>query len=173
MEPKQFYAGSLQEWVRDDDYAYGLWTFKYLLVGPESYTVNCISDAGLVSVILSSTDTANWKAGRYAWFLVREKDGETVHIDKGFVTILENVSNVSAPVDQLTHAEKVLAAIRKRIEERAISDHENYSIDGRSLARIPFSELVGLEKRYAWRVKRERAGRGETSIMKRRTVRLK
>ena len=42
----------------------------------------------------------------------------------------------------MTHNEKMLAAIQARLEKRVVADHESYSIDGKSLNRIPFEQMV-------------------------------
>ncbi|MCH2039912.1 MAG: hypothetical protein MK185_04720 [Saccharospirillaceae bacterium] len=55
----------------------------------------------------------------------------------------------------MTHNEKMLAAIQARLEKRVVADHESYSIDGKSLNRIPFEQLVKYEQVYAVRVARE------------------
>lgn len=47
-----------------------------------------------------------------------------------------------------SHAEIMLDAIEARLQGRAVSDHERYSIDGRSLDRIPFADLVKLRDKY-------------------------
>ncbi|WP_396586455.1 hypothetical protein [Bermanella sp. R86510] len=172
-EPIKFFAGTVQEWTREDEYAYGLWSFKYVLIGPSSQEINCASDAGLVSVILPSADTVSWEAGKYAWTLIREKDGEMVHVDRGYFYILANPSTVANPVDVRTHAERVLEAIEKRIESRVLSDHENYTIDGRSLNRIPMMDLAKLRQQYALKVRKEKENRGEVKRFTGRKLRLK
>lgn len=55
----------------------------------------------------------------------------------------------------MTHNEKMLEAIRARLEKRVVADHESYSIDGKSLNRIPFEQLIKYESLYAMRVARE------------------
>jgi len=55
----------------------------------------------------------------------------------------------------MTHAEKMLAAIQARLEKRVVADHESYTINGKSLSRIPFEQLVKYESIYASRVARE------------------
>lgn len=172
-EPKKFIAGTLQEWTREDSYAYGLWSFKYVLIGSASKTINCTVDAGLVSVILPSADSSDWPAGKYAWTLVRERDGETVHVDRGYFYIDANPIGIEDPIDVRTHAERVLEAIEKRMESRVLSDHENYTVDGRSLARIPMMDLNKLRKEYAWKVRMEKESRGEVVRFTGKKLRLK
>jgi hypothetical protein len=172
-EPKKFIAGTLQEWTRDHEYAYGLWSFSYVFVGPKNNTIICTADAGLVSVILPSVDTAAWPAGKYGWFLIREKDAEKVHVDKGFMYVEANPFETAEGADQLSHAECVLASIEKRIESRVLSDHENYSIDGRALTRISIMDLRKLQKDYKWLVHQEKVKRGEVKPFTGKKVRLK
>lgn len=172
-EPKSFIAGTLQEWVREDEYAYGLWSYRYALIGPASKSIECTVDAGLVSVILASADTADWEEGRYAWTLLREKDNEAVHVAQGFFTIKANPLGVEGVADVRTHAEKMLAAIEARLEGRILSDHESYAVDGRSLSRIPIVELNKLRREYSWKVRQEKVRRGEVKRFTGPKVRLR
>lgn len=172
-EPLKFIAGTLQEWTRENEYAYGVWSFKYVLIGPKNYTLVCTGEDGLVSASLASADTANWPAGKYGWYLLRENGGESLHIDKGFFYIEASPFDMAEGTDQLSHSERVLAAIEKRIESRVLSDHENYSIDGRALTRIPIMDLYNLKKQYAWKVRSEKIKRKEIKPFTGRKIRLK
>lgn len=63
--------------------------------------------------------------------------------------------------EQLTHAERMLAAIEQRLEGRISSDHQRYSIDGRSLDRIPIMELEQLRTQYRREVQQIHIKRGD------------
>ena len=56
----------------------------------------------------------------------------------------------------LSHAEKVLAAIEAALERCASTDQMNYSIEGLSLARTPIADLLTLRDRYKAEVVREK-----------------
>ncbi|GBL02939.1 hypothetical protein [Glaciecola sp. KUL10] len=136
-------------------------SYKYVFVSDSarfewsgSYANNQISVTALTSV------TSKLLAGVYIWSLVEVINGETTLIDQGRATVTSDLLNAST-AQVLTHNEKMLTSIRKRLEGRVLSDHENYSIEGRSLSRIPMDTLKTLENKYAWRVYREQTNRGE------------
>lgn len=62
--------------------------------------------------------------------------------------------------DETTHAERMLALIEQRLEGRITSDHESYTIEGRSLTRIPFAELREYRKYYRKEVYNIQQARG-------------
>ncbi len=154
MEPTAFTAGTSVSWDRADEYAYSLWSFEYLFTGPEQNTVVAESDAGTVSVSLSAADS-NWPAGKYQWTLFRTKDTERVLVGTGFTVVYTNPADQSGVVDHRSHAEKMLEAIEAKLEGRISSDHESYTIDGRSLNRIPVEQLVQYRTKYRNEVARE------------------
>lgn len=58
-----------------------------------------------------------------------------------------------------SHAETVLAAIEAVIERRATVDQQSYSIEGRSLARMPIDDLLRFRSQYRAEVANEQAAR--------------
>lgn len=50
--------------------------------------------------------------------------------------------------EQPSFQERMLAAIEARLEGRISSDHQRYTVDGRSLDRIPILELQALRDKY-------------------------
>lgn len=67
--------------------------------------------------------------------------------DSGRVEVLPDPTQ--APDRELTtHAERTLAAIEAVLENRASKDQQSYSIAGRSITRIPITELLELRKQY-------------------------
>lgn len=172
-EPYKITAGTLVEWNRPDEYAHGLWTFTYHLIGPSKQQISTSADAGIVEVTLRTADTTAWPVGRYQWFLMRENGGDQVKVDEGFFTVAENPLGAAATVDTSTHAERMLAAIEARLEGRAKTDYENYSIDGRAISRIPVVELDRLRIRYANKVRKEKIARGEVKPFRGNVVRLR
>lgn len=160
-EPKRIITGTRVEWNRP--YAAGSSTASYqyvLLSDSGKVIINASYQHGQIRVNAVTAETRDYPSGHYIWSLVEERAGEKVVLATGRIMIAADPTAVSSAVVQ-SHSEKMLAAIRKRLEGRALSDHENYSIDGRSLSRIPIETLHSLENRYAWRVYREQVARGE------------
>lgn len=162
MEPTSIIAGTTVEWSRNHGHAYGLWEFQYVLTGPQSITLSTTADSGVVSTTVTATTTAAWAPGKYQWFLWRTSGDEKHAIDTGYIEVRSNPFTQTEPVDHSQHAERMLAAIEARLENRAASDYEQYSIEGRSLARIPFAELNKWRSHYrneVARLKRRESGK--------------
>ena len=156
MEPTSITAGTTAEWSRTDAYAYGLWTYQYVLTGPQQITVNATAAGGAVTAEVSASTTDSWPAGKYQWFLWRENGTQKHAVDTGYIEVRANPFGQTGSVDHSTHAERMLYAIEARLENRAVSDYEQYSIDGRSLARIPVAELMRLRDKYRNEVARQK-----------------
>lgn len=155
MEPFTIIAGTSQSWSRADVYAHGLWQYQYIFTGPEQITLNANSaDGGLVEVEVASATTSGWSTGKYQWTLQRKKDSEAYVVATGFMTVLENPLE-QVTVDHRTHNEKMLALIENRLEGRVVSDHESYTVNGKSLNRIPIEQLDKLATKYRAMVARE------------------
>lgn len=169
-EPKIIVAGTKVNWTRKhagNDSA----QYQYILLSDsEKITINATYSANEISVEVLTATTAGYSAGHYQWSLV-----ETLADEKGLITQgrLEIQADPTAATTTLvfTHNEKMLSSIRKRLEGRILTDHENYSVDGRSLSRIPMDTLQKLEKEYAWKVHDEQVARGERQ--KHRSVRFR
>ena len=172
-EPSKFTAGTLVEWSRADDFAHGLWSFTYHLIGPNKLQIDTTADGGFITVALNTAQTQDWAAGRYNWFLIREVNGDRVKVDEGTLVVEASPFNAEDVTDTTTHAERVLAAIEKRIENRVVSDLENYTIDGRTINKIPIAELQTLRRRYMNEVRNEKIARGEIKPFKGNKVRLR
>lgn len=89
--------------------------------------------------------TALYTAGLYSYTAVATKAAESVTIDSGEVKIL---TGLTAAVDNRTHVKKMLDAIEALLEGRAVADVESYSIAGRQLTKMKFTELVTLRDKY-------------------------
>ena len=155
MEPYTIVSGTSLSWSRDDEYAHGLWQYQYIFTGPQQITLNADADGGVVSVEVVVASTTDWDSGKYQWTLQRKKDSEAVVVATGFITVLENPVTQTT-VDHRTHAEKMLALIESRLEGRIVSDHESYTVNGKSLNRIPIEQLNSLAREYRNKVAKEK-----------------
>ncbi len=155
MEPYTIVSGTSLSWCRDDEYAHGLWMYQYIFTGPQQITLSAAADAGVVNIEVASATTTDWLTGKYQWTLQRKKDMEAVVVATGFTTVLENPVDQTT-VDHRTHAEKMLALIESRLEGRIVSDHESYTVNGKSLNRIPIEQLDSLARKYRNLVAKEK-----------------
>jgi hypothetical protein len=158
-ELKSFTAGDHVEWsqkVDEPNYIY-----SYVFVGEKGkFSVPATLEGDLISVDLPSSETAKYAAGEYRWFLFGVLGVNRHQIDCGYINVVLDPTTLTN-FDTSTFASRMLKAIKKRIEGRILSDHENYSIDGRSLSRIPFSQLDTLRTKYTWIVRSEKVNRGQ------------
>lgn len=157
-EPKRIVKGDAVTWFRR--VSNPLHSYQYILVGADSkFTIDATVEEGKVKVDLSSSKTNEFISGEYRWHLFSDDGTERFTVAHGYFVIDANPADFEY-CDTTTHAERVLASIEKRIEGRILSDHENYSIEGRSLSRIPIDQLERLKRRYSWRVRTAKQKKG-------------
>lgn len=128
------------------------WTGAATLTGPSTVraTVSASGDAFLVT--FSAANTAKLPVGDYQYLVTAAKAGERYTIAQGRIRINANPATIKGD-EALEHCQKMLAAIRCVLEGRATSDHESYTIGGRSISRVSFAELRRAEVAYAARVR--------------------
>ena len=132
--------------------------------------------AGNYAVSVAASTTAGYTAGVYAWQAYVTKSGERYLVDSGKLVIKANLNALatSATTDQRTHARVMVETIRSVLEGRAGSDVESYNIGGRSINKIPITELADLLQRYEDKLKAEEGlrktkdGRGTGRLIKAR-----
>lgn len=159
IEPEKIISGDAVSWERDVDIDLAAASFEYRFVGPSSFNLSAGYAAGAVSISQTSVDTAAFVAGEYEWFLFAAIGGERQLVCRGRMVIQPNPES-AGDTNHQSHAEKMLAAIEARLEGRIISDHQSYTIGGRSLDRIPFEELHKLRNKYAWAARDNKVARG-------------
>ncbi|MGA1008724.1 MAG: hypothetical protein ACO3SE_09155 [Sedimenticolaceae bacterium] len=154
-EPETVVVGDFIQWKRTDlgtDYPNNLYTATY---------VARITGGGANEIILTGTasgedylftvesaDSADFAPGYYHWQLeiVRNSDSNRIVVDRGvFTAIVDLDVNQSDP---RTHAEIMVAKIESLLSGKADADVSSYSIAGRSLTKLSFSELVEARDYY-------------------------
>lgn len=159
-EPTRLTAGMAVAWSRASSLADGVRTFTYRLVSSTGkIDIATVSADGQIAVDVTSAESSNWDAGQYKWFLLVDDAGEASILAQGFIEIAANPLTLTT-LNSSTHNERMLAAIEAKLEGRISTDHERYSIDGRSLDRIPIEQLSKLQKEYKWKVHHERIAKG-------------
>lgn len=158
-EPSDFVVGARWAWKRSEiteAYPTASYTLKYVFahqsqVGSFTITASKVSSAHVVEVPIATTTT--YKAGDYLWkaVIVRDSDSEEVVVDEGYAELKRQSGEVSS------HVYTTLKNIRATIEGKASKDQLSYTINGRSLTRYSFEELMKLEKEYLARWNREKA----------------
>jgi hypothetical protein len=155
--PSAFTAGTTWRWdeTHDDFPVADGWTLTRRFVGA-GYALSVAATAGTTHEFAATAAvTALVPAGDYQATGWATLDGATYPLSPIAVTVAADPSTL-APGYHLTHNERVLNAIRCRLEGRFTADVESYSIAGRSISKIPATELVKLEGVYAQRVRIEK-----------------
>lgn len=165
-EPKTLLIGSRWAWTRSDitaAYPTASYTLKYLFMLQSSDDYNITLTASKVSNahVLESAITATSKhvAGQYAWhaIVVRDSDSEEIVVDQGLVEFKAQTG------DTRSHAYKTLQAIRATIEGKATKDQLSVSVNGYSLSRYSFEDLVKMEREYSirWEDEKKKSERNQ------------
>ena len=162
-EPSEIVVGDFIQWKRSDlvaDYPPADYTATYVarITGGGNTEIQITAtnynsgEAYLVTV--DSTTSADFVAGYYHWQLeiVRNSDSNRIVVDRGAFTAIVDLDVGGA--DPRTHDEKMLTKIQSILEGRADGDVESYSIQGRSLTKIPIKDLMEWERHYRQRVER-------------------
>ena len=161
-EPTRLVAGQTWRWSRDDlvdSYpASDGWTLKYHMISAADVfviTAHAVDDGFLVDEAPATTGTRS--VGVYGFVAEVSDEKDIFSVGTGKIEVFANPrSQIKA--DPRSHAEKALALIEAALEGRITRDQEEFSIDGRSIKRIPASELAALRDRYQRKVDRERNG---------------
>jgi hypothetical protein len=159
-EPTSLYAGDRWQWTAEySDYPNATFTLTYHLDGGSSVsgiqaTATPSTDTNYTVDVAAST-TATYSAGTYKW-IARVANSTDIHtINSGVLLVLPNRATTTAAQ---THSEIMLAAIEARLEGRVASggDIEQYAIANRTVAKIPFEQLIAKRGYYRQSVWRER-----------------
>lgn len=131
-EPASITAGDSVTWQRSlADYAADVWTLKYRLINATAKIDLTASASGTNHLIsISTTASAAYAAGVYAWSAWVEKTGERVTIGTGTLTVKPDLaaqavfdarSDAALIVDQLMAAYKSYTASNGHVAEYEIA----------------------------------------------------
>ena len=107
---------------------------------------------------LSASDTAPLSAGDYFWQAEASKGATKYDVGSGAVEVLQSlaysggVSSIQAKTQVQQDLESVQSAIRTLVSGGVVKE---YSIAGRSLKKYDLSDLMTLESRLKYQLKRE------------------
>ena len=155
IEPERIVVGDFIQWRRTDlgtDYPNDAYTATYVarITGGGSSEIQIVGTAYNSDYLFSaaSSVSANFVAGFYHYQLemVRNSDSERIVIDRGtFTAVVDlDVNNT----DPRSHAEIMVDKIETVLQGRADADVLSYSINGRSLSKMPPNELVEWRDYY-------------------------
>lgn len=173
-EPTEIVVGDFIQWKRSDlvdDYPTATHSAEY---------VARITGGGASEIKLAGTETstyylftvdsvtsAEFDPGYYHWQLeiTETLSGNRIVVDRGTFTALNDLDINGA--DPRSHAEIMVDKIESILQGKADSDVANYSINGRSLTKMTFDELIKARDYYksefAREKNRERALNGDST----------
>jgi hypothetical protein len=136
------------------------WTLGYAIRG-QSVLANIKVVVTVVgpsySVKVLPVDTTPLIAGAYQWQSFVDGSGahagEHYTVEQNVFTVVPSMTAI-ADNSAVTHAERTLLLIEAKIEGRITADHESYSINGRSIMKIPTKELIRMRAIYQAKVYR-------------------
>lgn len=162
-QPESFVSGDYAAWKRSDvagKFATSTYSAQYVgrqRGGIAEFTISSTKQADHFLFSATSSQTAAFEAGEYDWQLeiTRDSDSARLVVDRGRITIVPDLDRAGA--DVRSHAVVMVTKIESLLTGKADSDVSSYSIAGRSLTKLSFSELVEARDYYRSEVKREQA----------------
>jgi len=174
QQPETIIIGDYLLWKRTDlvsDYPLATHSMEYVarITGGGSTEIKVAAQElnGTYVFEVDSATSATYIAGFYHWQLevTETASGNRVVIERGTFTAIEDLDINGA--DPRTHAEIMIGKIESILQGKADADVSSYSIQGRSLTKMSFQELIDARdfyrKEYAKERALERAKAGETT----------
>jgi len=117
-----------------------------------------LTSDSLVLFSCSIAEMATLTPGMYQWAIIAELTGgspavavKKAEVTSGRLEVLVDLDTVGAGL-ALSQDERILAALRARLEGRITLDQETIQIQGDAIARIPFDQIQALIEKYEARV---------------------
>lgn len=172
--PETIVIGDYLLWKRTDlvdDYPLADYSMEYVarITGGGSTEIKVAAQElnGTYVFEVDSATSALYVAGFYHWQLevTKTATGDRIVLERGtFTAVVDLDVNNSDP---RTHAEIMISKIESILQGKADADVASYSINGRSLTKMSFQDLIDARdfyrKEYAKERQKERALAGETT----------
>lgn len=162
-QPDSFVSGDYVAWKRTDiasEFPTDSFSAQYvgrLRGGISEFVIGSSKESDHFLFIATSAETDVFQAGEYDWQLeiTRDSDSARVVVDRGRIKILPDLDQSGS--DVRSHAEIMVAKIESLLSGKGDSDVSSYSIAGRSLTKLTFSELIEARDYFRAEAKREQA----------------
>ena len=174
QQPEKIVIGDYLLWKRTDlvsDYPLADYSMEYVarITGGGSNEIKVAAQELNVTYVfeVDSVTSATYIAGFYHWQLevTKTSTGDRVVIETGTFTAVEDLDVNGA--DPRTHAEIMIGKIESVLQGKADADVASYSINGRSLTKMSFTDLIDARnfdrQEYAKERQKERALAKETT----------
>lgn len=154
IEPTSIRSGDTTSWSKSllDSYPPNSgWSLVYTLVlqsdASKRLQVTSTDSNNIFLATITAAQSAALTAGTYTLFGHVLKGSERYQVFAGTIEVLPNIAAVLTG-DVRSPVKQTLDAIEAVILRRATSDQQSMTINGRSLSRIPITELLVLRDRY-------------------------
>ena len=154
-EPHQFVIGDYVRWKRTDiiqDYPAATHSVAFIARlssgGNTEFTINATSAADYWLFTITSTASAGYTKGHYHWQIevVETASSNRIVLDRGTLDILHDMDVNNT--DPRSHAQIMINKIESILQGKADADVSSYSINGRSLTKMAFNELMEARDYY-------------------------
>jgi len=161
-EPHKLVVGDFVQWKRTDlvdDYPVATHSAEIVArstqAGSTEFKIAATENADYYLFSAASSVTENYTAGHYHWQLdiTETSSGNRIVVDNGTFDVIEDLDVNGA--DPRSHAEIMVTKIESILSGKADSDVSNYSINGRSLTKFSFAELMEARESYRAEYQRE------------------
>ena len=149
-EPEKLTAGVTWKWKKTiSDYPASEWALTYYLRkdGASATSFSAAADGDSYLVTVAAATTAAYASGIYDFVGWVIKGTEKYEVFNSMIEVLPNPTNTSA-YDPRSHARRVMELLEAAMEGRVPNGMESYSIGGRSINKIPLSQLRELWEKY-------------------------
>ena len=154
-EPTTISAGLSYTWTKSlSDYPATAWTLSYSIVNSvNQYDVTSAasSDDHVVSILKAAS--AVYDVGAYRLIGYVDDGTDRVQVYAGDLVVQPDFTSVA---EMRSYAEQTLAAIEALIAKAATKDQQSIMVDGQTLTRRSYAELLVLRDRFKREVKKER-----------------
>ena len=160
-EPSEIVAGDFLQWKVTDlvtDYPTDEYTLVYTArVSGARDEIQITATGAGTYYLVSEASTEGYAAGDYSWQqeIVRDSDSARIVLKRGTWKVVADLDNPEA--DIRSHAQVMVDKIESILAGKADSDVASYSVAGRSLTKMTFSELIEVRDYYRAEYKREKA----------------
>lgn len=171
-EPEKFAIGDFVQWKREDlvdDYPTATHSAEWVARisgGGSEIKVTATETSTYYLFTIASATSSSFTQGHYHWQLeiTETSSGNRIIVDTGTLDIEHDLDD---NVDPRSHAQIMVDKIESILQGKADADVSSYSINGRSLTKMSFQDLIDARdfyrKEYAKELQLERAKNGDAT----------
>jgi hypothetical protein len=163
VEPHEIVVGDFIQWKRTDlvdDYPPATHSAEYVARitggGASEIKLAATENDAYYLFTADSVTSAAFTPGYYHWQLeiTETSSGNRIVVDRGTFTAIVDLDENNT--DPRSHAEIMIAKIESILQGKADSDVASYNIEGRSLVKMTFEQLMQARDKYRQEFTQER-----------------